>query len=405
MKPQTIPIFRQGNSAEPTSHDVPRVTVAGNELAIFLESPPLIEAMVRDIQSAQKRVWLEVYIFLNDAAGAAIADALKERAQAGVDVRVHYDAIGSQTTPATFFRDLGNAGVQVYCFHSLLEALWRFSFSRILNRRNHRKLLVIDDAVAYFGGMNIVDQTNQATLERAEPWGTSAGWRDVHVRLTGPQQADVAESFERSWRRAALKEKVPWRPLEYRRALLPAGEESIRFFDTGRGRKYAPSGRIFSRLINRARYSITLSMAYFIPVGRVLRDLLAARRRGVRIRVVVPGYSDVKLAQWATKYLYARLLRRRIRIYERQISMLHSKVMVVDDEWTLVGSCNLDPRSLFINLEFLAVIRSKALARAMTDVCRFEMAHSERVTSAALRQRPWWQRLRDRLAWAFRWWL
>src|SRR5262249_58667077 len=107
---------------------------------------------------------------------------------------------------------------------------------------------------------------------------------------------------------------------------------------------------------------------------------LRSRRRGVRIRVIVPGQSDVRLAEWATRYLYSALLRRRICIYERAVEMLHSKVMVVDNQWTVVGSCNLDARSLFINLEFLAVIRSRAFARAMNAICKYELARSQRVT-------------------------
>ena len=134
-------------------------TVAGHELTLFIETWPLIHAMLRDIRAARTRVWLETYIFHDDAAGQAVAEALCERAAAGVQVRVLYDAIGSNNTSWTFFRALQEAGVQVHAFHSVREALWRFSFLRILNRRDHRKLLIIDDTVAYFGGMNLIDTT------------------------------------------------------------------------------------------------------------------------------------------------------------------------------------------------------------------------------------------------------
>jgi cardiolipin synthase len=158
-------------------------------------------------------------------------------------------------------------------------------------------------------------------------------------------------------------------------------------------------------LIGAARRTITLSMAYFIPVGRVWHELLRARRRGVRIRVIVPGQSDVRLAEWATRYLYSALLRRRICVYERAVEMLHSKVMVVDNQWTVVGSCNLDARSLFINLEFLAVIRSRAFARAVNDICKYELERSQRVTRKSCYRRRLWQRLLERMAWSLRWWL
>lgn len=379
------------------------VAVAGHELTVFVETWPLIEAMVRDIRAAHTHVWLETYIFHDDAAGQAVADALKERAAGGVQVRVLYDAIGSKDTSWAFFRALEQAGVQVHAFHSLREALWKFSFLRILNRRNHRKLLVLDDQVAYFGGMNVVDTTLGLVVSR-EALPASAGWRDVHIRLTGPQQGEVAESFERSWRRAH-GERIARRPREYRRGQLAAGEESIQFFDSGPGLKYSRAARLFARLIRTARRSITFSMAYFLPVGGVLRELLRAPRRGVAVRVVVPGESDVPIVQYASRHLYTQLLRRRIRIYERQANMLHSKVMIVDNAWVVVGSCNLDARSLYINFEFLAVIHAHALAKVLRRVIGEEVANSKRITLEDFRERNWWLWFVNGLAWLLRWWL
>src|SRR5207245_7869629 len=140
------------------------------------------------------------------------------------------------------------AGVQVHCFHSVWEALYRFSFLRVLNRRNHRKLLIVDDRVAYFGGMNLVAQGSAGLVQADEHLPVSAGWRDVHVRLTGPQQEELAESFDRSWCRARhLKVKRRSRP--YRLGLPAPGEESIQFFDSGPGRKHTRAARGFSQLI------------------------------------------------------------------------------------------------------------------------------------------------------------
>jgi cardiolipin synthase A/B len=380
-----------------------RLTVAGQDLTIYVETGPALQAMLDDIRSAQKRIWLESYIFLSDTAGKAVDEALKERARAGVEVRLLCDAIGSQTTHASFFGQLQRAGVQVHLFHSLWEVFWKFASLRLLNHRDHRKLLVIDDRLAYFGGMNIVD-VSSAVAARAEHLPLSAGWRDVHVRLEGPQQAEIAESFDRSWRRAK-GESVPHRSRAYQQAHLAEGEEHIQFFDSGPGLRHTRAGRLFTRLIEQARSSITLSIAYFLPVGRVLRALFRVRKRGVLVRVVVPGDSDVPLVQYAARHLYTRLLRRRFHIHERQGSMLHSKVMIVDNEWTVIGSANLDARSLWINLEFIAVIRSRKLAHVMNEIVAYEMAHSKRVTLREFREQSWWRRLRNRLAWALRWWL
>src|SRR5438105_4693098 len=131
------------------------VTVAGQELRLFQEFQSLFEAMLADIRQAQRRVWLETYIFAGDEVGQAVAEALKERARAGVDVRLLYDAVGCMGTYPSFFFKMQPAGVKLVCYHSLGEGLWRFRLLQVFNRRDHRKLLVIDDEVAYFGGMNI----------------------------------------------------------------------------------------------------------------------------------------------------------------------------------------------------------------------------------------------------------
>lgn len=380
-----------------------KIVGVGHEWALFVESAPLIQSMIEDIRKAQRRVWVEIYIVEDDSLGRSIAEALKERAQAGLDVRVLYDAIGSQNAPWAFFREMQEAGVQVHAFHTVWEALWRMHVFQILNCRDHRKLLVIDDTVAYFGGMNLFDQSNRAGGQGGSFPG-SVGWRDVHVRLAGPQQPEVAESFDRAWK-LAHRRGVRRRDRTYRQALLRPGEESIQFFDCGPGATRTKASRVFRQLLHKAQRSIVMSMAYFLPVGDVLRDLLRAHRRGVRIQVVVPGHSDVWLVQSATRHLYRQLLRRRFHIYERQEHMLHSKAMVVDDEWTLLGSSNMDPRSFWINLEFMAVVHSRPLAREVTEIIQYEIQRSRRITVREYIQRPCLQRLMDRMAWSLRWWL
>ncbi|MBL8793249.1 MAG: hypothetical protein JNM56_05040 [Planctomycetia bacterium] len=383
-----------------------QVTAVGHQWTIYVESAPLIEAMIEDIRAARQRVWVESYIFLDDALGRRVGEALMERARAGLDVRVLYDAIGSQGTSGRFWQQLAAAGVQLHAFHTVWEALARMRVFQILNRRNHRKLLVIDEQIAFFGGMNLLDQAHAGDNPQVGSVAGSLGWRDVHVRLVGPRQADVAESFERSWKRAH-RQRVKRRPLAYRQAKLAVdqGPESLQFFDSGPGLTHTRASRVFRQLFGLARRSLLMSMAYFLPVGLVLRDLLRAHRRGVHVRVVVPGASDVPLVQCATRHLYAQLLRRRFHIYERQRNMLHSKVLVVDGEWTVLGSSNLDPRSLWINLEFLAVVRSRTLAQAIEEIILHELQHSRRIRLTEAVCRPWWRRTIDRLAWSFRWWL
>jgi cardiolipin synthase len=317
-----------------------------------------------------------------------------------------YDYVGSASTPASFFAWLARSGVQVRGYRSLWSALRRVRSLRWFHRRDHRKLLVIDDRVAYFGGMNIVDQSGIRTVEQAKAHNlpASAGWRDVHVRLAGPRQHEVADAFAGLWRPRLVRlvrgrRRWPRWPL---RQMFHEPGEGIYFFDCRPQLRHRRPTRVLVPLLRQARRTITVSMAYFIPQGAVLRELVRARRRGVTVRVIIPGKSDVRSVQWATRHLYDKLLRRGLRLYERKDQMLHSKVMVIDDEWSLIGSCNLDPRSLWYNLEFFAVFRSAAMAAAVRRICCFEMRNSRRVTLLDSLGRPWWQRLLDRLAWSFR---
>ena len=167
--------------------------------------------------------------------------------------------------------------------------------------------------------------------------------------------------------------------------MLRADHDSIFFFDSRPSLKNRRPHRVLVPLLKQARREIIVSMAYFIPVGRVLRELIRARRRGVRVKVIVPQQSDVKIVEWATRHFYEYLLKRGIHIYERCDRMLHSKAMVIDGRWSVVGSCNLDPRSLRMNLEFLAVIHSPQMAAALKRVCYEEICASERVRLAHIR--------------------
>jgi cardiolipin synthase len=401
----SVDLVQTPDQSPPEVFPPKQVHAAGHAWTIFVESGPLVQAMIDDIQRAQVRIWVEVYIFLDDKLGRAVAEALKERARAGVDVRVLYDFIGSQTTPSSFFRDMALAGVKVHAYHTLGEAIAQRRLLFILNRRDHRKIVVIDDKVAYFGGMNLFDHSSAAAHHRADLMPGSNGWRDVHVRIAGPKQRDIAESFERSWQRAHHL-PLSARPKAYRLGLLNSDDENVQFFDSGPGRKFSRAGRVFVHLFRAAQKSITLSMAYFLPVGAVLRELHRAHSRGVFIRVVVPGdSSDVPLVRRATRHLYSQLLKRRFHIYERQEQMLHSKVMVVDDRWTVLGSSNLDARSLWFNLEFLAIVRSPTLAATITSIIEYEIERRRRRRLRDYALRNCWQRGVDRLAWSCRWWL
>jgi cardiolipin synthase len=382
--------------------NVAEVDVAGNHLRLFVELPPMIESLIADIRTATKRVWIESYIVADDAAGRAVAEALRERVAAGVESRLVYDSVGSLRTPSKYFADLEAAGVLVHPYHHL-SALWgRFDFFRRFNRRSHRKLVVIDDEISYFGGMNLIDSSGPpAIADKSNRPPEGLGWRDVHVRLTGPKTAEIAVAMEDLWRRINDAPKQDDR----RWPVIPMAEchsDDIFFFDSRPTHQYRKPSRVLKALLDGAQKRVTLLMAYFIPVGKILKAMLGARKRGVTVQVIVPGVSDVPMVQWASRYMYEMLLKRGIEIYERNDRMLHSKAMVVDSCWSVIGSCNLDPRSLRINLEFLAVIRSSKLAAELEKICTYEREHSRKIVLDEHLKSSWWDRMLYRFAWYFR---
>jgi cardiolipin synthase A/B len=382
-----------------------QVAAAGHQFTLFVESGPLVQSVLADLNAAQRRIWLESYIFAADPAGKALAAVLKAKAQAGLDVRVMYDAVGCLGTPNAFFEDMQRSGVKVHGFHKFGYAVRRWDFFNIFNRRNHRKLLVTDDDVAYFGGMNFVDRCGVIVVDESQPARppVSSGWRDVHVRLSGPQVPQLAATMNYLWYKA---QHIPAKRARWpRRKMLQANADGLFFFDCEPGFKGRQAARVLCPLLRRARRTIYISMAYFIPSGPVLRELLRAVRRGVKVRVLIPANSDVPMARWACRHHYERLVERGIRIYERQDLMLHSKALVIDGQWSVIGSCNLDPRSLRSNLEFLGVVRGRSLARTLEQICAYELRHSHRIVADHWRCRSWWQRQLDWLAWVCRRWL
>ena len=370
----------------PSDHATPpRVEVAGQELTLFEESPSLIAAMVDDIRAARSRVWMESYIFADDAAGRAVAAALADRAAAGLDVRLMVDAWGSFGTPAALFNRLRAAGVQVHLFPCPRPGpVDDRTFLAVLNQRNHRKLLVVDDSIAYFGGMNVVDQSGIRSKAdaRRRHLPASAGWRDVHVRLVGSRQAEIAASCERLWNRVHHR---PRSPSPTGRCRIFASSRASRCFFRFAADVQEPPPAAYPGAADAPGPPRDHAVdGLFHSDGPRAARAAQSPQRGVRVRVIVPGQSDVKLVQWACRHFYEYLLKRGIRIYERKDRMLHSKVMVIDGQWSVIGSCNLDARSLRLNLEFFAVIHSPQLAQALDEICQEDMRDSVRVTAASL---------------------
>lgn len=361
---------------------VPNLVPGRDGLETFSEGDRLYQAMLAGIESAQHRLCLESYIFADDAVGWRFAQALAARAREGVEVRLHLDAAGWLVWgSARLARFLRSSPIRVRWFH---RWSWREPFR--YNRRNHRKLLVVDETSAYLGGFNIHRESS------AEVFGEQR-WRDTHVRLSGAPAAQARRLFDAFW-----EGRSRWSPAHTATptsALIPTPSHGCR----NRMR------RVYGRLINGARQTIRVSTPYFVPDQPMQRALTAAAARGVDVSVLVPAKSDVPPAAWAARASYGALLGAGVRIFEYQPRMLHCKVMLADGSWAAVGSANLDYRSLLHNHELTVVTRDTELCRALEQDFAGDLRSACEVTLPGWRRRAWNRRLAEAVGWAARRWL
>lgn len=331
-------------------------------VVLHAEGDALYAAMLDDIAAARHVVRLETYIFVCDEIGERFIDALVERAEAGVRVHFRIDAAGSfGQVPRAVVRRLRRAGVH---FVRWRRWSWRHPFT--VHRRNHRKLLVVDRRCVYLGGFNIHRECSR------EHYGEQR-WSDLHVRLTGPVVADAAMLYDHDGRMPTR-----WRSRSRRgHYLVPNKTRRFR----------ALLHRVFHRAFARARRRVWLTTPYFVPDSRTQRELCRAARRGVDVRVLVPGKSDVRITQWAGRAAYSRLLAAGVRIFEFRPRVLHAKTLLVDSDWSTVGTANLDYRSFFINDEVNAVFEDPAVNAVLAARFLSDLDQSREV-----RLRPWGRR-------------
>lgn len=341
----------------------------------------LLNAKLQAIAAAKVSVCLEVFTFSDSEIGSRVREALAVAARRGVRVRLIVDAVGSFSLRRDYFADLTGAGGEMRWFNKL--RFTSFSF------RDHRKLLVIDDALAFVGGCNIAQEYFGD--------GITAGWRDGGIAVRGPVVALLGAEFGRQWERAHAQ-RWTFPPGGVRRAAATdcGGEVEALFIKPGFGRN--PLREALRGDLATAT-DVAITTAYFLPTRRIRRQLAQAAARGARVRLLLAGKSDVRMMQLASRSLYRRLLRAGIGIWEYQPQVLHAKLIVIDDA-VYVGSSNLDPRSLRINFEIMLRIKDAALVAAAREQFEADVArYSTPITSDALRAgRSWWVRLRQRLA-------
>lgn len=360
----------------------------GCDVVVLRDGRETYPAMLAALRGARRTICLETYILASDATGERFKEVLIERARAGVVVRVLYDAVGSFALSSGFVAELRAAGCEVIDFNPI--APWRRKFR--LSHRDHRKILVVDDEVAFTGGLNIGNE--YAPVEDG-----GLGWHDLHCRVTGAIVIDLARMFRRTWLRAGGAHYKPLPPAS-RFAAHPTGASFTRLLDNTRRRQRATVRRAFTYVIRAARERVLIQNAYFLPDRGLRRSLARAVKRGVDVQVIVPGRSDVRLIEWASLYAMRALVNQGVKILRWRGVMMHAKTAVIDRLWSTIGSYNFDAMSRFNNLEVTVEILDPAVGEALVENFETSRAYCVPYTNEAWLALPWYTKA---LAWfAFR---
>ena len=343
--------------------------------------------MLEAIDRAVHSILLTSYIFAADRTGERFRDALATAARRGVSVRVLVDGVGSMSTPDSFFAPITTVGGELAVYRR--PRPWRSPWEYY--KRDHRKILIVDDAVGFIGGLNIGDDY------APEGWG-GGGWHDEHAKVEGPVTRELAKIVNRTWHRLTGED---WSHRLGSPAPAPAGELVVQVLEN-RFRARSEIRRAYLTAIHRAQQSICLANAYFIPDLGVRRALVRAARRGVRVQLLLAGRTDVKAVQYASRAMYRGFMRTGVEIYEWIEHVLHAKTAVIDSRWCSIGSFNMDHRSLLHNLEANIVFVDDRLGVQMQTTFARDLTRAQRVDPATWHRRHWLDQLLERVFYGLR---
>ena len=362
--------------------------VGGNRVTSLLNGDEVFPAMLKAIGAARRSITFESYIYWSSSVGRQFTAALTERARAGVRTHVLIDWAGSQKVDQDDVTRLRQAGVEVVFYRPLR---W-YQLDR-LNHRTHRKLLIVDGRVGFTGGVGVADQWLGHAQDRDH-------WRDSHFQVEGPVVGQLQAAFMDDWfesKGVVLDGPDYFPPLERTGSALGQVFWSSPLGGNGNLRL------MFLLAIASAKRRILIANAYFVPDQMTVDMLVAARRRGVDVEILVPGpILDAQIVRRASRVMWEPLLEAGARIYEYQPTMYHTKVMVVDDVWSTVGSTNFDDRSFRLNQEANLNVQDSAFGAAQAAVFARDRAQARRITLEAWRSRSLWERFQERVAGLFR---
>ncbi|WP_084267768.1 cardiolipin synthase ClsB [Azohydromonas lata] len=395
-------------------YDHPRALFCGgNDVKLLRGGNELFPAMCEAIAAARSEVWLATYIFHDDDAGRLVADALIAAALRGVRVRVVVDGFGSKASLPALYQWFADAGVELSVFRPVRR--WWSLLQPGQLRRLHQKICVVDHGLGFVGGINVIDDCNDLNHGHSDQPRL-----DFAVAVRGPVVGPVQQTVSAIWTRATFGHDWP----EEVRALARSSEPVTRVRDLLRRLRITPPlksqlacsdadrpmraafvvrdnlrqrraiERSYIDALRRARTRIDLVSPYFYPGHMFRRTLRDAARRGVQVRLLLQGKLDYRIAGLAAQVLYDELLRHGVHIHEYMPAFLHAKIALVDDDWATVGSSNIDPLSLLLNLEANVMVRDRDFTRELAAEFDAAIAVSREVQAVHVRGRGFWGALR-----------
>lgn len=352
----------------------------GSSVEIFVAGRDKFDAMFRDIDNAKQHIHIEYYVWDDDIVGNQLKDLLIRKSTEGVKVRVIVDAVGSWKVKNRFYEQMRSAGIEVEEFMKVKFPMFTYH----VNYRNHRKIVVIDGKIGYIGGMNIADRYINGTS-----WGN---WRDTHIRIEGKGVQGLQSVFLIDW---FMVSKSLITARKYFPPLKNYGDNLSQIVTSG---PYSQAREImqgFMQAIFNATSCVYVQTPYFIPPDGLFEALISASIRGVDVRLMVSRKSDTVLVQLASRSYFKRLMLAGVKVYFYEPGFLHSKLTVIDDSLTMIGSANFDVRSFEQNLEVVAFVYNESTAKQAKDIFVEDQKNSTEIVLREWMKRPVWMRFKE----------
>ncbi|MDR1555500.1 MAG: cardiolipin synthase [Tannerellaceae bacterium] len=355
----------------------------GSGITIYTNGPDKFDALFEELERATHHIHFQYYIFLEDEIGKKVKEVLIAKARAGVKVRVLYDDVGCWNVKERFFREMKNAGIEVYAFLKVAFPV----FTSKVNYRNHRKIVVIDGKVGFMGGMNVADRYITGTS-----WG--GNWRDTHFKFTGKGVHGLQSAFLIDWyvvSKKLLNDKIYYPPVE-----APA-DTIMQLLTSGPVGQWRTLLQAIIYVVANARKYIYIQTPYFLPTEGLNQALQTAALGGIDVRLMLPERSDTPTANMASHSFIDDMVKAGAKVYFYGSGFLHSKLVVSDDVLTCIGSANMDFRSFEHNFEITAFVYQNDFALQMKKIFLHDMQNSEKLIPSRWLKRP----LRQRIAESF----